>query len=255
MSRANELSLAIAAARRAGESLRRSFGREQTVLYRDARDVKLAADAEAEEQILAALSGTGTPVLAEESGEHGSVDATGRFWVVDPLDGTMNYHRAIPGCCVSIALCEAGAPVLGVVYDFVLDELFAGAVGDGVTLNGRPVRVSDVTDPARGVLATGFPKYFEDSAAARGAMFDTMRRFMKVRMIGSSALAIAYVACGRFDAYSEDRSMMWDFAGGVALVRAAGGEARFEQLGTWVYEVRCVARRELWSAFESERRE
>jgi myo-inositol-1(or 4)-monophosphatase len=246
----DELGLAIDAARRAGETLRRTFGGEQTVTYRDARDVKLAADVAAEEQILGALAPTGLPVLAEESGVHGTLEKAGRFWVVDPLDGTMNYHRGTPGCCVSIALCDGGEPVLGVVYDFVLDELFAGAVGHGVTLNGRPVRVSEVTEPGRGVLATGFPKHFEDTEAARGAMFDAMRRFMKVRMIGSSALAIAYVACGRFDAYSEDRSMLWDFAGGVALVRAAGGEARFDALGRWVYQVRCVAQRELWGAFE-----
>lgn len=246
----NERALAVTAAREAGLHLKSLFGTEQEILHIDDRDVKLAADIQAEEIILKLLDESGLPVLAEESGEHGSIGAGQPYWVVDPLDGTGNFNRGIPGCCVSIGLYATEGPVLGVIFDFVLDELFSGIVGEGASLNGAPIAASSITDPKRGVLATGFPKHYRYSEAARDLMFDRMRRFMKVRMIGSSALALAYVACGRFDAYIEDRSRFWDFAAGIALVQAAGGYTQVEDVDEprWASNVRCTATPELWIA-------
>ena len=245
-----ELALATKAADGAGAYLRSVFGKKQKVLHLDARDVKLEADIHAEEIILAVLDETGLPVLAEESGEHGAVGSDDPYWVVDPLDGTGNFSRGVSSCCVSIALCANGNPVLGVVKDFTLDELFAGIVGKGASLNGAPISVSALTEPKKGILATGFPKNFQYSEVDLRSMFEDMRQFMKVRMIGSSALALAYVACGRFDAYSENRVMFWDFAGGMAIVQAAGGYADFvadEDL-KWASNVRCAASKDLWTA-------
>ena len=246
----NELALATTAARAAGAHLKDLFGKEQEVLHIDEHDIKLAADIQAEEIILKVLDESGLPVLAEESGEHGEVRAAGPYWVVDPLDGTGNFSRGIPGCCVSIGLYSDESPVLGVILDFVLDEFFSGVLGEGASLNGEPMRTSAVTRPKAGILATGFPKNFRYTDVAADAMFAQMKRFMKVRMIGSSALALAYVACGRFDAYAEDRSMFWDFAGGVALVEAAGGYTQVEDdpSAKWTSNVRCTSTEELCAA-------
>ena len=244
----SELVLATTSAREAGTHLKDLFGKEQEVLHIDEHDIKLAADLQAEEIILKILDESGLPVLAEESGEHGKIRAAGPYWVVDPLDGTGNFSRGIPGCCVSIGLYSNQGPVLGVIFDFVLGEFFSGVLGQGASLNGAPMMTSSVTRPKSGILATGFPKNFRYSEAAAAAMFAQMKQFMKVRMIGSSALALAYVACGRFDAYAEDRSMFWDFAAGVALVEAAGGTTKVEDdpSAKWTSNVRCASTKELW---------
>ncbi len=243
----SELALATTAAQEAAAHLKGLFGKKQEVLHIDDRDVKLAADIQAEEIILKILGASGLPVLAEESGEHGAVQSSGPYWVVDPLDGTGNFNRGIPGCCVSIALYSDDGPVLGVIQDFVLDEVFSGLPGQGASLNGAPMTTSDVTQPREGVLATGFPRNFRYTDEAAAAMFGQMKRFMKVRMIGSAALALAYVACGRFDAYAEDRSMFWDFAAGVALVEAAGGCTQVEddKSTKWTSNVQCTSTKEL----------
>ena len=250
----SELALATTAAREAGAHLKDLFGKKQEVLHIDEHDIKLAADVQAEEIILRALDESGLPVLAEESGEHGDIRADGPYWVVDPLDGTGNFSRGIPGCCVSIGLYMDEGPVLGVILDFVLNELFSGVLGEGASLNGAPMTTSSVIRPKEGILATGFPKNFRYTDAAAAAMFAQMKQFMKVRMIGSSALALAYVACGRFDAYAEDRSMFWDFAAGVALVKSAGGYAQVadDDSTKWTSDVRCASTEKLWEALYKE---
>jgi myo-inositol-1(or 4)-monophosphatase len=134
----------------------------------------------------------------------------------------VNYLRDYPHCAVSIALLQAGAPVLGVVDCFALDECFSGAIGEGARLNGAPIRVSTIAEPASGILQTGVPSR---ASAASMALFEArLRSWRKIRMIGSAASALAYVAAGRAEAYRESGSMIWDVAAGCALVKAAGGE-------------------------------
>src|SRR5690606_3275902 len=129
--------------------------------------------------------------------------------------------RGYPHCAVSIALLDQGAPVLGVVDCFALNERFTGLAGAGAWLNGAPMRVSNIDAPASGILQTGVPsRASPESMALFEARLSTWR---KVRMIGSAALALAYVAAGRAEAYRESGSMIWDVAAGCALVRAAGG--------------------------------
>jgi myo-inositol-1(or 4)-monophosphatase len=149
-----------------------------------------------------------------------------RIWAVDPLDGSVNYIQGIPQCAVSIALMEAGQPILGVVDCFLLEERFTGLVGAGAWLNGAAIGPSSVTDPARGVLMTGIPA--RASAASMERLGAMMGAWRKVRMIGSAATALVYVACGRADAYRESGSMIWDVAGGCAVTAAAGGAVRLD---------------------------
>jgi len=243
-----ELELAVRAAVAAGELLRQIFTKTQTVLADTGHDIKLQADRDAEAVILKVLRVSPYPVVAEESGEHGDLRAGGPFWVVDPLDGTANFSRGVPQCCVSIALSRPDDPILGVIHDFNRDELFTGIVGAGAWHNGRPMAVSAVTHPKDGILSTGFPADFDFDDAGTRQMADQLRKFKKVRMIGSAALAMAYVACGRFDAYFEINTRFWDIAAGAALVKAAGGDVEITSTdkGTWARHVRGAANRSIW---------
>lgn len=243
-----ELDWAVGAARDAGAKLRKWFHEDKTVLSAEGRDIKLQADRDAEEAILAVLSASAHPVLAEESGEHGMVDGGAPFWVVDPLDGTFNFSRGIPLCCVSIALCVGTEPVLGVIHDFNTGNLFSAVVGEGAWLDGEPMRVSAVEESGKGVLVTGLPTFRNFDDASMQGFLDEIRRFKKVRMLGSAALMLANVACGRADAYAEDDIMLWDVAAGAALVKAAGGyvDVRPSSSMKWARLVRCASHRSIW---------
>jgi myo-inositol-1(or 4)-monophosphatase len=127
---------------------------------------------------------------------------------------------------VSIALLDQGKPILGVVDCFVTRERFTGLIGHGAWLNGAPMRVSNIENPAKGILQTGVPSRASDDSMK--AFEQRLRTWQKVRMIGSAATALAYVAAGRAEAYRESGSMIWDVAAGCALVEAAGGEVRIE---------------------------
>ena len=248
-----ELRLASAAAREAGELLRTLASGSLTVLSSVGRDIKMQADRDAEALILARLTnGSSYPALAEESGEHGA-PSDGRFWVIDPLDGTMNFARALPLCCVSIALMEGDRPLVGVIYDFNRDELFAGAVGTGAWLNGLPMSVSDLTDPSRGVLATGFPLNCSLESASLAPFILSLQSFKKVRMLGTAALMMAWLAAGRLDAYAERDVMLWDVAAGLALIEAAGG---WIEIGPstrlkWARCIRAAATAEIWKTVDA----
>jgi myo-inositol-1(or 4)-monophosphatase len=244
----SELDLAVRAAAAASVYLKDAFAGEKTVLAEIGRDIKLQADRDAEARILDMLRPSGLPVLAEESGESGAIPDDTPVWIVDPLDGTMNFKRGIPFCCVSLALSVGGRPVLGVIDDFNRDECFSGIPGAGAWLNGAPMHVSAAAVPARAILTTGFPTKFDVGGPALNVFMDSARRFKKVRMLGSAALMMAYVASGRVDAYAEDDIMYWDIAAGAALVEAAGGwvAMRASPTDKWARHVRCAARSALW---------
>lgn len=248
MSWENALECAVDAAQAAGALLRAPSETQHVVLQRGAHDVKLQADRDAEALILDTLGSAGYAVLAEESGEHGSIGGDAPYWVVDPLDGTVNFSRRIPLCCISIALCVGGEPKLGVVHDFHRGELFTGIPGEGAWLNGARIEVASTERSADAILCTGFPngQPFEE-----GPMLAYLRRahpFKKVRMFGSAALMMAYVACGRVDAYVEEGNYFWDIAAGAALVRAAGGHVEIAPAaaGGWARRVRCACRASIW---------
>jgi myo-inositol-1(or 4)-monophosphatase len=224
VNREQELDLARQAALGAGELLTRLRAGELAVDSDAGRDIKLAADRQAEAAILETLAASSYPVLAEESGAS-SPQADGPRWIVDPLDGTVNFKRGLDLCCVSVALWEGDNPLLGVVYDFNRRELFSGLVGQGAWRNGEPIRVSAVTDPAKAVLGTGFPVNRDFASPGLSRFIERVQAFKKLRLLGSAALSLAWVACGRIDAYCEEDIMLWDVAAGLALVAAAGGFA------------------------------
>jgi myo-inositol-1(or 4)-monophosphatase len=218
------LAIAEAAAAEAAAALLAHRKQWAVVEAEIGREVKIDADTRAEALILAALEKASSfPVISEEAGWVRAQEQGERYvWAVDPLDGSVNYLRDYPHCAVSIALLDHGQPVLGVVDCFVMSERFSGIVGEGAWLNGKPMRVSDIAEPAGGILQTGVPS--RASPESMAAFEERLTTWRKVRMIGSAATALAYVAAGRAEAYRESGSMIWDVAGGCALVKAAGGE-------------------------------
>ena len=238
------LAIAEAAAIEAGAALKAHRTAWSVVAAEEGREVKIDADKHAEALILAALEKASLyAVISEEAGWVRATARGDRFiWAVDPLDGSVNYLRDYPHCAVSIALLDNGQPILGVVDCFALNERFTGIVGEGAWLNGAPMRVSDIGTPASGILQTGVP-----SRATPDSMRlfeERLKTWRKVRMIGSAASALAYVAAGRAEAYRESGSMIWDVAAGCALVKAAGGEFRItgERLDQPLEVAACNAR-------------
>ena len=199
---------------------------EIEILDNSGKDIKLRADFESEKIIIEILkSGTDFPILTEESGNvnKDSGKDSKYKWIIDPLDGSFNYSRGVDLCCVSIALFKNHQPLMGVIYDFNNDELFNGLVGEGAWLNGIPIRTNNNSQKSSAVLATGFPISMDFSEEILLKYVKDFRQFKKIRMMGSAALSLAYVACGRYDIYKEDNIKTWDVAAGVALVKAAGG--------------------------------
>lgn len=161
--------------------------------------------------------------IAEEG--TGEEEASGLNWVIDPLDGTTNFVHRVPCYCTSVALVKDGEVLLGVVLEVNRDECFAAWRGGGATLNGTPISVSTRNLLQDSLLATGFPY---DDFGFESEYMDLLRELMHrtrgVRRLGSAAADLAYVACGRFEAFYEYGLNSWDVAAGVLLVREAGGK-------------------------------
>lgn len=192
------------------------------------KDVKIVGDTVAESLILANLKDNSSfPILSEESGSSGNVDEP-YLWIVDPLDGSLNYSREIPLSCISIGLYHKKNPVLGVVYDFNRNELFSGIVGEGANLNNHKINISSVLSKKEAVLCTGFPVNSNFSSDGLNDFISQVQEYKKIRSLGTAALSIAYVACGRIDAYFEKNIMLWDVAAACAIVLAAGGTIEME---------------------------
>ena len=219
------LNLAKSAALEAGKILINSKTNLNIENASDGKDIKLKADIEAEEFIKRHISSkSNLPMLGEETGK--SVEDLGRsFWVIDPLDGTANYSRGIPICCVSIALIHDMQPVIGVIYDFNNEDLYEGSLNSSACLNGEAIEVNNNTDEKESILLTGLPLLTDYSDSALVAMTKDFQKWKKIRMIGSAAMASAYVASGKADMYKESGAFLWDVAAGAAIINAANGEA------------------------------
>ena len=222
------LKLAEGAARLGGDALA-SCSRGREVRSDLGREVKIVADVVVERVVIEALhAGSPFPILSEEAGGVPGETAGPLRWVVDPLDGSVNFARGIPLSAISIGLVDGDEPVLGVTLDPLRGELFAGIVGEGAWLDGAPIRTSEVATPREAVLCTGFPAASDFSSDAVASFVQAVQTFRKVRLLGSAALSLAWVACGRADAYAERDIRLWDVAAGLALVRAAGGAVSAE---------------------------
>jgi myo-inositol-1(or 4)-monophosphatase len=153
-------------------------------------------------------------------------------WVVDPLDGTTNFTHGLPVYAVSIALMHEDELVVGVVYEINKDEMFSAARGQGAWLNGKPISVSSREKLSESLLATGFPYYnFEQMSSYLKILNEFMKKTHGLRRMGSAAVDLAYVACGRFEGFFEYNLNAWDVAAGSLIVKEAGGEVTDFNLG------------------------
>ena len=201
-----ELTIAKKAALEAGDFLRINKNNLNKTISSTNRDIKLQADIEAEKIIKDIINNDSSfGILAEESGMSAE-ESYKNLWVVDPLDGTANYSRNIPLCCVSIAMLSDAKPVLGVIYDFNNDELYEGSINTSACLNGQAITVSSTKISKEGILVTGLPNDTDYSDEAMMEMIKNFQNWRKVRMIGSAALASVYIASGKADLYMEDKS-------------------------------------------------
>jgi myo-inositol-1(or 4)-monophosphatase len=231
------LEIAIGAARSAATILLARF-RGPAVGVRSkstATDLVSEADERAEQAVVAFIRQRRPhdTLVAEEGSAHDGT--SGIRWLVDPLDGTINYLYGQPQWCVSIACADADGALAGAVYDPSRDELFSAARGGGARLAGRPLAVSTVGDPAIALVATGFSYDAAERADQAAVVARLAGKVRDIRRAGSAALDLAWVAAGRLDAYFEVSRSPWDSAAGELLVREAGGAV------TWTDHAEIVA--------------
>jgi len=228
------LAAAVLAARAAGKLMRANLRARKTISSSTQYDIKLELDVRCQKLIERSLRARFPQIaLLGEEGASGDSHAAQR-WVVDPIDGTVNFSYSVPHACVSIALQERTGPaagyadgyetLVGVVYDPFCDELWTATKGRPPRLNGIPIRVSRRRKLKESLVAIGFAKSPEDLQATLPAFLQVVPRVRKIRIMGAAALSLAYVATGRFDAYIERGISLWDIAAGGFLVECAGGD-------------------------------
>ena len=235
------LKCAFTAARAAGTLMRKNLAATKKVNERFSHDIKLDLDVRCQRLIERTLAKTfpDIAVLGEE-GDSGHTNPPSR-WVVDPIDGTVNYAYGIPHACVCIALqvrskakaaqVDGGyATVVGVIYDPFMDEMWSAISGDVARMNGKPIRVSPRAKLDDAIAAMGYGKNEQTMGIALKIFRKLSQRTRKMRNMGAAGLALAYVATGRFDAYIERGISLWDIAAGGFIVERAGGEFWRERL-------------------------
>lgn len=224
----HELQSAKSIARQAGKHILRERGRHMEILLKAPNDLVTNVDRSTEELIINELRRAypGDQIVGEEYGEsvQGAAQSE-RRWIIDPIDGTINFAMGLPLFCVSIGFQVAGKSVAGAIYDPVGDELFSAALGQGAHLNGLPISVSECETLDTSVLVTGFPRARTEEFEATARQFIELTRTCRgVRRLGSAALDLAYVASGRLDGFWEYGLNPWDTAAGYLLVNEAGGK-------------------------------
>ena len=226
------LNFAIQTARDAGRILAEKFGRAALQISNKGEiDLVTEADLAAERFIIERIKShyPRHAILAEEADASGiKHEGAGEYkWIIDPLDGTTNYAHGYPVFCVSIALERDGRIELGVIYDPLRDEMFSAERGEGATLNGRRIHVSEVEELNNAMLCTGFPYNVREMGDFARHFYNFIMHAQGVRRDGTAALDLAYVACGRFDGFWEEGLRPWDVAAGLLLIEEAGGRVSY----------------------------
>lgn len=221
------LNSAIELAKEAGKIQRNNWGRRQVISYKGVINIVTEVDKECEKLIVDRLKREFPEhgILAEEGSE--SNRQSDYLWVIDPLDGTVNYAHGYPLFAVSIALAHKGVTILGVVYEPLRDELFVAEKGKGAFLDGKNIHVSDISHLKQALLDTGFAYTIQEGEKRNNV--ENFERFLlecqAVRRDGAAAVDLCYVACGRFDGFWGQCLKPWDIAAGALLIQEAGGRA------------------------------
>lgn len=219
----SDLELATHAALEAGKLLRKHFGGDAVVDEASDHDIKLALDKESQQLITDILLGARSDdALYGEEGIAGNQESS-RQWIVDPIDGTVNFYYGIPHFCISIALRVAGELTVGVIHDPIVGETWTTEKGGPTQLNGKTIQVSQRETLGESILYVGCGKDEESLQTGMERFRKASIRARKMRMMGSAALGMAYIASGRIDGYIESRVSLWDVAAGWLLIENAGG--------------------------------
>jgi myo-inositol-1(or 4)-monophosphatase len=210
----------------AGAVLKDNFNRSFIVSNKEGiNNLVTEIDHKSEEVIFSIIKQDfpGHYILSEESGE--LIQDSNYKWIIDPIDGTVNYANGIPICCVSIAVEKDGRMELGAVYNPFMNELFFAQRGFGATLNDQKIRVSEQSEVVKSCLVTGFPYTYLDMPNGPLQVFEKfIRKGIPVRRLGSAAIDLCWVAAGRFDGFYEHKLSAWDSAAGFLIVEEAGGK-------------------------------
>ncbi len=218
-------SFATEAARRGGTFALENLHRKSEVNLRTHHDVKLQMDVDTQHEVEGYLKQVcpDHAVFGEEGGDPEREEAF--QWIIDPIDGTMNYFLGIPHWCSSVAVRYGDTVVAGAVYAPAMDECFSATLAGPAEMNGAPIRVSNVKTLPEAALLTGGISRVTHSPEQRVEPFlNTIRQLGKVRILGAAALDFCYVACGRVDGMYEHGLKLWDFAAGGLIVQQAGGK-------------------------------
>lgn len=222
----NLLRVAISTAKKAGNLLNRNFGKVKSIEYKEGeiKNVVTDLDKKSEDLIIKEIKKYFPQhnILSEEIGELKT--NSDYLWVIDPLDGTVNYSHNVPLYSVSIGILHKKEIIAGVIYNPTSKELFCAEKNKGAFLNGKKISVSKVNKVEKSCLVTGFPynvKYNPSNVFEHFILF--LKKSQAVRRLGSAALDLAYLAAGRFDGYWEVNLKPWDKAAGILLVNEAGG--------------------------------
>lgn len=203
------------------------------VLKESGKDISISTDLFINKKIIDFLSDNfNYPILSEENAiQFNFENCKETFWIIDPLDGSLNFAKKIPLNCISIALVHEQKIAFGIIYDFNHDELFVGNCFVNpicsdifAHLNNKSIAVSTISNHNQSILCTGFPSYRSYDETSLLKFVKQVQDFKKVRCLGSAALSLAWVACGRTEAYFEEDIRIWDVAAGLAITKAAGGK-------------------------------
>ncbi len=214
--------------RSAGSLLREMYFSTWEVYHKGTIDLVTTADIKSEELIKKSLKEItpDIPIIGEESFSEKEKLEGVYFWIVDPLDGTTNFAHRLPWFAISVALLKEKEPILGIIYNPIVEEFFYAIKGEGAYLNEKPIKVSQKDKLIDSLLCTGFPvsKILDSPDLFIPLFKEFMTKSQGVRRFGSAALDLAYVACGRYEGFWESYLKPWDTSAGILLVREAGGE-------------------------------
>lgn len=216
----------IKATEAAGVVIKEYFDKQFTISNKEGiNNLVTEVDHKSEEVIIAVIKDAFPShyILSEEAGE--MAQDSEYKWIIDPIDGTVNYANGIPICCVSIGLEKNGKMIMGAVFNPFMNEFFWAERGLGATLNNKPIHVSTKTEVIKSCLVTGFPYTYLDMPNGPLQVFEKfIRKGVPVRRLGSAAIDLCWVAAGRFDGFYEHKLSAWDSAAGFIIVEEAGGK-------------------------------
>ncbi len=217
-------------------SIARNYINSPGILKNKDKDIKTKVDVDVNNFIINNLSKTGIPILSEES-DNNAISLNDDIWIVDPLDGTLNFTRKFPISAISIALFKKGKPHLGIIYDIFNNNFFISRSKQGATKNDVKINVSNISDINMSILGTGFPSgtSYETNQLLRTV--ESIKKFKKIRAIGCASLMLSNVAEGIFDVYYEKDIYLWDVAAGLSMVKEAGGLIYYKKTNNYKYEV------------------